>query len=117
MFSMTQYQPETRDAVEDLVFSTANEMLQRAVCALGDMVQRIEAGEVPVEKETKEVIRDIDQATHHMLKERQRLDERQAKQIGAAAGGCVAIDFDAARAEVGRRLACLRAAGSAGSVS
>ncbi|MCV6598454.1 MAG: permease [Mangrovicoccus sp.] len=114
---MTHTYPEQEDVSEDRMFKEANAMFHRAVCALGDLVQRIEAGEMELDAEAKQVIRALDNSSGLVLKERQRFDDRKSKQIGAAAGGCVALDFDAARVEIGRRLARLRAAEGAGGVS
>lgn len=51
------------------------------------------------------------------LKERERLESERAKRDGIAGDRPYALDFDAARHEIGRRLACLSAQIGAGGVS
>ncbi|MEM1360136.1 MAG: hypothetical protein AAGF94_00265 [Pseudomonadota bacterium] len=113
---MSSQYPEMRDTSEDRTFDEANALFHRAVGALGDLVQRLEAGDVDIASETKDVMRDIDRRMELVIKERQRFEERTRKATGAAAGG-VALDFDAARDEIGRRLARLRASTGEGVIS
>ena len=61
-------------------------------------------------KEAVRLARELRAATQLMLEERNRVDKLR-KEIAGGGGG--ALDLDAARDEIGRRLACLRrAAGS-----
>ena len=48
-------------------------------------------------------------ALGHMFSERSRVDKLRKDIAGGVGGGC--LDLDAARTEIGRRLACLRRAG------
>lgn len=52
-----------------------------------------------------------------IMSERERLEREHAKRLGIADGHSHAIDFDAARQEIGRRLACLAAAGDPEGIS
>jgi hypothetical protein len=113
---MTLSYPETGDASTDRAFEEANAMFHRAIGALGDLVRRLEAGEFEATSDADTAVRKIDKSLELVMKERQRLEERKRKDIGAGSAG-IAIDFDAARDEIGRRLARLRAASSSGSVS
>jgi len=54
---------------------------------------------------------------HTALKERERLENERAKRDGIADGKSYALDFDKARHEIGRRLACLADTGGAGEIS
>ena len=63
-------------------------------------------------KEAVRLARDLRAATQLMLEERNRVDKLR-KEIAGGGGAGGALDLDAARSEIGRRLACLRrAAGS-----
>ncbi len=59
-------------------------------------------------KEAVRLARDLRAATQLMLEERNRVDKLRKEIGGVGAGG--ALDLDAARSEIGRRLACLRRA-------
>lgn len=61
-------------------------------------------------KEAVRLARELRSATQLMLEERNRID-RFRKEIAGGVGGGGALDLDAARDEIGRRLACLRRAG------
>lgn len=60
-------------------------------------------------KEAVRLARDLRAATQLMLEERNRVD-RLRKEIAGGVDGGGALDLDAARDEIGRRLACLRRA-------
>lgn len=63
-------------------------------------------------KEAVRLARELRAATQLMLEERNRVDKLR-KEIAGGGGAGGALDLDAARSEIGRRLACLRrAAGS-----
>lgn len=113
---MTLPYPETGDAASDRTFDEANALFHRAVGALGDLVKRLEAGEFDASAEAERTVKKIDKQLELVIKERQSVEARKRKDIGAAAGG-IALDFDAARDEIGRRLARLRAASGAGRIS
>ena len=69
-----------------------------------------EAGELSGEvREAAKLVRDLRAATQLVLEERNRVDKLR-KDIGGQAGQG-RLDLDAARDEIGRRLACLRRAG------
>lgn len=59
-------------------------------------------------KEAVRLARELRAATQLMLEERNRVDKLRKEIGGVGAGG--ALDLDAARSEIGRRLACLRRA-------
>ena len=85
-----------RDAAEDL------ERLRRKLRA-GDM------GEL---KDAAAMARSLRNATQQMLEERNKVDKLRKEIAGGVGDGC--FDLDAARDEIGRRLACLRNAGGGG---
>lgn len=61
-------------------------------------------------KKANETVKTVRQAIHMLLEERQKLD-RYRKDIAGGVGG-VELDLEAARDEIGLRLACLRRAGT-----
>lgn len=69
-----------------------------------------EALEPAMLKKATETARTVRQAIHILLEERQKVD-RYRKDITGRIGG-VELDLDAARDEIGLRLACLRRAGT-----
>lgn len=77
-----------------------------------EMITKLERGEAPELGDPKKIIGMLEHASGMALQARQKLDERNKKQRGIAHD--YAIDFDAARSEIGRRLACLRSAGGTG---
>lgn len=83
--------------------------------ALETLRKRLKAGDAQalpgVEAQGREFLR----ALNTVIEQEARLEERARAERGVADG--YAIDLDAARAEVGRRLARLRAAGGDGELS
>ncbi|MFV0383695.1 permease [Paracoccus sp. (in: a-proteobacteria)] len=59
-------------------------------------------------KEAVRAARDVREAVHLMMTERNRVDKLRKDIAGGVGGG--SLDLDAARDEIGRRLACLRRA-------
>ncbi|MFD1882375.1 permease [Paracoccus pacificus] len=72
---------------------------------------RIQAGETDELKESRQLVRDLRAATQLVLEERNKVDKLRKNVAGEIGAG--ALDLDAARDEIGRRLACLRRAGTA----
>lgn len=74
--------------------------------------QRVLAGDFDRVKDSGRLARDLRDAAALVLEERSRLDKLR-KDAAGGVGGAV-LDLDAARDEIGRRLACLRRAGGGG---
>lgn len=72
-------------------------------------MNKVRQGEFSEVKAATQAVRDLRAAYQMVMDERTRV-EKLRKQL-AGAGGDHALDFDAARDEIGRRLACLREAG------
>lgn len=87
------------------IFADAIERFERASDALNEMIKKIEAGDFSEIADAKKIVAALDTASDMSLKARLKLDERDKKRAGVAHD--FAIDFDAARTEVGRRLACI----------
>ncbi|WP_375262534.1 hypothetical protein [Palleronia sp.] len=105
---------ETGFENEKCVLELAEEQFTELLIALGDMKGRVRKGEPVPDTEVKQRVSAVQRAMDHVFSERKRLDEVQRKRAGIVHE--FAIDFDAARDEIGRRLARLRAASSAGDV-
>jgi hypothetical protein len=97
-------------SVED-VGRIAEEQFVAAIRALATFTRAVESGELPDRPDARTVAASARKALEHLFDERHRVAERVRKESGGrAAGG--ALDLDAARDEVNRRMACLRATGS-----
>ena len=104
-------------AVAEGIFSNAALALGRVVLALDDPKAEPEVGE-PHEARAKaalQAVRDFRMAYQIAMDERTRVDKLRRQVAGQAGLGTgSAVDLDAARDEIGRRLARLRGAGSGG---
>ena len=107
--------PEAVEKSSDNIMSEAQQHFQRTSKALNSLLDQLEAERFDHVAETKTLIRDLKAAMGPALAERERLESEKRKEAGIGEAG-YALDFAAARLEVGRRLACLRAARSEGSI-
>lgn len=99
-----------REAV-DLLAATEEfyrEIAEEVVRALRDVRQ----GNPGAVKATGQAVRDLRAAFEIVMDERTRVAKLREKAAGCIGSGI--FDFDAARDEIGRRLACLRDAGGGG---
>lgn len=71
--------------------------------------RKIRGGETDELKESGKLVRDLRAAAQLVLEERSKLDKLRKDVAGDVGAG--RLDLDAARDEIGRRLACLRRAG------
>ena len=85
-------------ATEDLYREVAEELTQA--------VQDIRQGDIAEAKAAKQAVRDLRAALQMALDERNRVEKLRREAAGVVRG--YALDFDAARLEIGRRLARLR---------
>jgi len=85
-----------RDSAEELVLA----------------VNRIKAGDYDKVKDAAQAIRDLKTAFFLAIDERNRVEKLRKQVVGAVGTG--ELDLDAARNEIGRRLALLRSAGEGG---
>ena len=84
-----------------------------AVEELDRTISALQAGEMTEIKAAHAAIRQLRKTALQVLEERGKVDKLR-KQIAGQVGAGGALDFDGARAEIGRRLACLRDAGGGG---
>ena len=97
---------------EELLEAT-EELYDLAVMELHRTIGAIRAGEFNEVKAAQTAIRDLRATALAVLQERGKVDQLR-KQIAGHVGAGGALDLDEARAEIGRRLACLRNAGGGG---
>ncbi|WP_294923932.1 permease [uncultured Paracoccus sp.] len=100
--------PYTPETAMDVV-SIADELFQSFATDLTRLRRRIQAGDTDDLKESARLVRDLRAATQLVLEERNRVDKLRKDVAGNVGAG--RLDLDAARDEIGRRLACLRRAG------
>lgn len=80
----------------------------RAIQALNELIDQISQGELGNPREATVTISDARRAMQTFFDERKKVEEQLRRNTGVVHGN--AIDFDAARVEIGRRLDRLRAA-------
>ena len=106
---MTVRFTEDAGSAEDFL-TVAEGVYREAAMDLYRTIAAVRAGEFSEIKAAQSAVRDLRAAALHVLDERNKVDKLR-KQIAGQVGAGGALDFDGARAEIGRRLACLRDAG------
>ena len=99
------------DAPADLLAATAvlyREIAEELVVAM----RNVKGGEIGEVTGAARAVKDLRDAYKMIMDERTRVDTLRSQVAGVAGG--TTLDFDAARDEIGRRLACLRDAGTGG---
>jgi hypothetical protein len=97
---------ETGPTDEDML-AVAEAMYRYAAVELNRTIDAIRGGAFGEVKSAQTAIRDLRATASQVLEERGKLDKLRKHAAGQLGPGGE-IDFDAARAEIGRRLACLR---------
>ncbi len=90
------------------MIAQAQELFVEAATELAELIRRIRAQEW--DGKGAAGIKDVRAALQLVLEERNRIEKLRKEQAGVVHD--IALDFDAARAEIGGRLARLRDAGS-----
>ena len=98
---------------QDEVLGTTERLYGMAVQELERTIDAISAGEFNEVKAAQAAIRELRATALQVLQERGKVDQLR-KQIAGHVGSGGELDLDRARAEIGRRLACLRNAGGGG---
>ncbi len=97
---------------------TAERFYEMAAARLADAIDQLESGSSAEVRAAQKAIRELRLALWMLVDERTRLDRLRNKIAGIAgdgeSGGGRRLDLDAARDEIGRRLAGLRAASDGG---
>ena len=100
-------------ATQEDVLAVAEGLYREAAVELYRTITALRAGEFSEVKAAHTVIRDLRATAMQVLEERGKVDKLR-KQIAGQVGAGGALDFEGARIEIGRRLACLRDAGGSG---
>lgn len=100
------------EATPDAVLAQTEEWLTEAAEEIAQSIRALKAGDLARSDEAKKHIGNLRSAMGLYIDERNRV-EKLRKQIAGAVGAC-GLDLDAARDEIGRRLARLRDAGTGG---
>jgi len=103
--NVKNWTPAEAETPKDLLSET-EEHCRDTAATLWALMRRVKQGEFEAVKGVGQATKDLRAAFQTVMEERARL-ERLCKQ-GATAAGEGALDLDAARAEIGRRLARLR---------
>lgn len=91
-------------------FDIAESVFIGCAADLERIEKRLRKGEVDGCEEAVKAARALRGATQNLLEERNRVDKLR-RQVAGVLDGAGSLDLDAARDEIGRRLACLRRAG------
>lgn len=108
---MTEDTPNGEGLSAVRVLEIANNHFDRALDELDKNLTKMDLAEKAGATELAKAIQDTRKATQILFEERVKVDQFRKKTTGVAYD--YAIDLDAARDEVGRRLALLRRAGGA----
>ncbi len=103
---MTLIKPDGNDGTALDILEVAAEQFQRAIRVFQKSTNRIERGEETPSPETEKLVRQFTSATTVLFKEKQKIEDSIRKDAGIVYD--FAIDFESARTEIERRLACLR---------
>lgn len=106
---MTARLSDQETVPKDLISAT-EDLYREAAGELAQAIRNIRQGRLGDVKATAQAVRDLKVAFQLAMDERTRVEKLRKEDSGAGNGR--AFDFDAARVEIGRRLARLRDAGS-----
>lgn len=101
------------DPTPEAVLGATEKLYGLAIMELERTIGALSAGEFNEVKAAQTAIRDLRATALQVLQERGKVDQLR-KQIAGHVGAGGTLDLDEARAEIGRRLACLRNAGGGG---
>ncbi|MDJ0827681.1 MAG: hypothetical protein QNJ16_19500 [Rhodobacter sp.] len=106
---MTLIKPIDDGTAVDENLAVAEQLFKEAGAILGDLLLRARQDDEEAISRLKTAVKELSDGWKMASMERNRVAEERKTQRGIV--GDYAIDFDAARAEIGRRLDRLRAAG------
>ena len=106
--NFTAADADQTEAPNDLLW-VAEKQLERAVIRLQHVIDEVETGKFDQLAEAKKVTDNLTSFIRLYMDERNKVDKLRKNLAGAVGTG--ALDFAAARDEIGRRLALLRDAG------
>lgn len=95
------------DDSPEAALKLTEQLFEMAVDDLSIALDGVRQGDFEALKQGKAAVKALAEMSKQVLEERRNVDKLR-KQIAGIATGNRALDLDAARAEIGRRLACLR---------
>jgi len=93
-----------------VVLAAAETFFENAMEDLVGVIAAVRQGQMTEAKAAVLAVRDLKQAFYALMEERNRVEKLRKQVAGDVGTG--SLDLDAARDEIGRRLACLRDAGA-----
>ncbi|MGL6209612.1 MAG: hypothetical protein ACRC14_07270 [Paracoccaceae bacterium] len=93
-----------------VLLAASEHLLKDAAEDLASALASFREGNLAEAKTAMLAVRDLKQAFHTLMEERTRVEKLRKHVAGDVGTG--SLDLDAARDEIGRRLACLRDAGA-----
>jgi len=112
---MTLQIPEGDDRSQEEILALAEKHFQRLLKIADEVADGVRQGDARAARELQTVARDLGKSTQTLFDERSKVDKLRKHVAGVVHD--YALDFETARAEIGRRLDSLRAAADPGSVS
>ena len=95
---------------DDVLLGQAEVVLAVAADALADIVKQVKSGDVAATEKVVPAAVSYRTAFERVMSERDKIGKLRNEIVGAV--GRRTLDLDAARVEIGRRLACLRHTGA-----
>lgn len=112
---MTMITPLGKDAASEEYLKIADAFFLRVLKELDRQLSAAELADCETTPGLAKAVTEVRRAMQTVFEERKRLEQSGSNAFGGAGSG--ALDLAEARDEIGRRLACLRDARGAGSVS
>lgn len=112
---MTLDRPGGDELSPEEILAVTERHFQRLLEMVDGVAEKVRQGDHAAVKDLQGLARDLHRSSQTLFDERAKVDKLR-KQIAGVVHD-YALDFDTARVEIGRRLACLRDAGGSGGVS
>ena len=103
---MTLIKPNEHDADQDESLAVAERLFKEAGVILGDLLSKARQDDFEAIGRLKIAMAELSKGWHLAVTERNRVADERKKSAGIT--GTYAVDYDAARVEIGSRLARLR---------
>ncbi len=108
---MTLIRPDSEDGDAGRFLSGVEEHFNEAAERFREAARKLKAGEIIDPAKGRDLVGEYRKLATTLFRERQSLEDERRRQKGIR--GDYGLDLGAARDEIGRRMACLRAAGAA----
>jgi len=114
-YYMTLNEPNGGSGEPEEFLLAAERHFHRILQQVEGAIVRLEGTEAAAAKEAASIVRDLNKAAQTVFDERSKVEKLRKQTAGVVHD--FALDFDAARDEIGRRMALLRSAERAGQLS